>query len=107
MQITGTPAADVRWNGMDAMIKSWHDGGVAAEWWGTGGGLAMFEMQVRTLPANECTPCISGEFNLFVMPWLDHGIHSVAVVADTDTNFRNYCFGYGLERHGCHDQVMA
>ncbi|MFN3500599.1 MAG: hypothetical protein ACK40A_19570, partial [Pannonibacter indicus] len=71
---------------MDAMIKSWHDGGVAAEWWGTGGGLAADWPCSKCRPGcslfvNESTPRISGEFNLFVMPWLDHGIHSVAVVA--------------------------
>ncbi|WP_186424289.1 hypothetical protein [Pannonibacter sp. TSB10GB1] len=107
MQISGPPASDVNWNGMDAMIKSWHDGGVAAEWWGTGGGLAMFEMPARMLPANEGTPRISGDLNRFVMPWLDHGIHSVAVVAERDANCRSSCFGCELERHGCHDQVMA
>ncbi|WP_162936396.1 hypothetical protein [Pannonibacter phragmitetus] len=107
MQISGPPASDVRWNGMDAMIKSWHDGGVAAEWWGTGGGLAMFEIQVRTLLVNESTPCISGDLKRFVMPWLDHGIHPVAVVAETDANCRNSRCGCALERHGCHDQVMA
>ncbi len=80
---------------------------MVGDWRRTGGGLAMFEMQVRTLLANECTPCISGEFNRFVMPWLDHGIHSVAVVAETDANCRTSCFGCALERHGCHDQVMA
>ncbi len=67
----------------------------------------MFEMQARMLPANEGTPRISGDLNRFVMPWLDHGIHSVAVVAETNANYRNSRCGCALERHGCHDQVMA
>ncbi len=80
---------------------------MVGDWRRTGGGLAMFEIQVRTLLVNESTPCISGDLKRFVMPWLDHGIHSVAVVAETNANYRNSYFGGELERHGCHDQVMA